>query len=878
MEPRGSNGTSGLDPSPSNNGPAGDTAEGEQASGRSWDSDTSAHSPQASQGAEGADAAPQDWQTLFSPPQLPNELGRLGGYRILRMLGEGGMGMVFEAEDIALGRKVAIKVLRPGEIEPSQRKRFLQEAQLAASLVSDHIVTIHQVGEDNGRLFIVMQLLHGETLDDRLKRERWLPLAEALRIAREAAEGLAEAHEKHLVHRDIKPANVWLETARPDETVERVKLLDFGVARPVTVQEHLTQSGRIVGTPSYMSPEQACGMPLDQRSDLFSLGCLIYAMLAGKSPFERANYVLNLKAVIDEEPRPLTEVLPGASDRVERLIQSLLQKQADSRPPSARQVAHELRQLELSMTSAGLVPVASDEQLPPQSSGVRRKANWGMWAGAITIVLTALLGGWLEYRHLSLHGVDAPADTQTAAVQGPLAPSGAAPLSPNVSTAGEAPGRGGASSAATPPEQSADESLAGAMAPPVIKVGVVHSLTGPMAPSERSMVDAFLMAFEEINAAGGLLGGRQIEVLVRDGKSNETIFAKQAEELIAGERVVTLFGCWRSRCRKLVEEVCRRHDHLLVYPMTYEGLEASPYVAYLGGAPNQQILPAVRWAFAFQGKRKFFLIGVDGIYSRCAHEIIRDELKSLGGQVSGEGYRQLGDTDFSELARQVKLSGADIVINTVSGTGNISLFSCLRAAGVTPEKTPTISFNVTEEELRNITGGDDALAGDFAAWSYFQSLPNQENQDFLARFHERYGATRVASDPIAAAYAGVRLWAQAVEASQSDRVVDIRKAMLHVEVEAPEGLVTLDPRNGHAYRLALIGEVNRELQYDIVWTSPKPLVPEPFPETRSPDEWRKFKQGLYQRILGAQLDPPASRAKNRNAPRAVSPSRDSQIP
>lgn len=869
MKPRGSNGTSSLAPEQAVDHPAGDTTEGEQTPRRRAQNDTSEHSPQA---APGPEDEPQDWQALFSPPQQPDELGRLGGYRILRLLGEGGMGMVFEAEDLGLGRRVAIKVLRPGEIEASQRKRFLQEAQLAASLVSDHIVTIHQVGEDEGRLFIVMQLLRGESLEDRLKREGWLPLAEALRIAREAAEGLAEAHEKHLVHRDIKPANVWLETARPGERADRVKLLDFGVARPLTVQAQLTQSGRIVGTPSYMSPEQACGLPVDQRSDLFSLGCLIYAMLAGRSPFERSNYVLNLKAVIDEEPRPLSEVLPGASERVERLVQSLLQKEPDARPANARQAAHELRQLELSLTSAGLVPVGADQQDPQHAPRRRQKLGWGTWTGAITIVLAALLGGWLEYRHLTEQRGDAAEETSAAIeTKASLTAVG------NAATADNALGRRRASSAAVPPEQSSGKSAA-TTALPVIKVGVVHSLTGPMAPSERSMVDAFLMAFEEINAAGGLLGGRQIDVVVRDGKSNETVFAEQAEELIAGEGVVTLFGCWRSPCRKLVEEVCRRHDHLLVYPTTYEGLEASPYVAYMGGAPNQQIMPAIRWAFAFQGKRKFFLIGVDGIYSRCAHEIIRDELKSLGGQVVGEGYRALGDTDFSELARQVKQSGADVVINTVSGTGNIGLFPGLRAAGVTPENTPTISFKVTEEELRNITGGEEALAGDFAAWSYFQSLSNPENQAFLARFHERYGPTRVASDPIAAAYAGVRTWAKAVEASQSDRVADIREAMLHAEVEAPEGLVTLDAGNRHAHRLALIGQVNHELQYDIVWTSPKPLPPEPFPDTRTPDEWRVFKQRLYLSKLGSGAAAAAHGTENRDAPRTTPPSRTAPMP
>ena len=371
-----------------------------------------------------------------------------------------------------------------------------------------------------------------------------------------------------------------------------------------------------------------------------------------------------------------------------------------------------------------------------------------------------------------------------------------------------------------------------------------------MATSERSIVDAFVMAAEEINEAGGLLGGRMIETVVRDGKSNERVFAEQAEDLITGENVVTLFGCWRSPCRKLVEAVCRRHDHLLVYPMTYEGLEDSPYVVYMGGAPNQQIVPAVKWAFAFLGKRKFYLVGVDGIYSRTAHEIIRDELKSLGGEVVGEGFRPLGHTAFTAIAQEVVDSEADMVINTVSGNGNISLFHCLREVGVMPDEVPTMSFKVSEEELQNISGLDQDLAGDYAGWSYFESLRTDDNDDFVKWLQDRYGPTRVASDPMAAAYAGMYLWARAVYECQSDKVVDIRRAIVAEHFDAPEGEVTIDRDNHHAFRSALIGRVNEDLQFDIVWTSPGPIPPDPWPATRMRDAWRSFQRELYKKWGG----------------------------
>lgn len=854
-------------PAPKNTGS--DTVNGEKAL---WASSATGTHPEVERSAS-ADTptcdAPPTWRHLLAPAQQSDELGRLGGYRILRVLGEGGMGIVFEGEDITLGRRVAIKVLRSAEIDLPQRKRFLQEAQLVASLSSDHIVTVYQVGEESGCLFIVMELLRGETLDTRLRREGSLPVAEALRIGREVAEGLAAAHEKQLVHRDIKPANVWLETRRADEPARRIKLLDFGVARPLAVHEHLTMGGQIIGTPVYMSPEQACGMPVDERSDLFSLGTIMYAMLAGKSPFERPSYLHVLKAVVEERPAALSDVMPGISPEVERLVTRLLEKDAQARPATARQVADEIHRLERSFTSSGMVP-------PPISSatmrtgGLRQHLGWGVWSGVLAIVAAAGIGLLSQYHRLlelrhhdavegsivaslpvaQLAGASETAPSDGASTEhGAAAASGSSLGEKSVTVAG---GANSTTSAAdrTDAESSPDDAAAPASELPTIKIGIIHSLTGPMATSERAIVDAFLMAVNEINQSGGLLGGRQVEALVRDGKSNENIFAEQAEDLITKEHVVTLFGCWRSPCRKLVEAVCRRHDHLLVYPTTYEGMEQSPYVIYMGGAPNQQIIPATKWAFAFLGKRKFFLIGADGIYSHSAHAIIRDEVAILGGQVVGEGYRALGDTNFTDIARQVADSGADVIMNTVSGTGNISLFNCLRDAGVMADKVPTISFKINEEDLQFISAHDHDLVGDYAVWSYFQTINTPDNVDFLARLREQLGPARVATDPMVAAYTGLHMWGYAVDECQSDHVADIRGAMGHQTLNAPEGPVELDEDTQHARRAAIIGQIDEDLQFDIVWSSPKPITPEPFPATRTREEWQKFQEDLYRQWGG----------------------------
>jgi serine/threonine protein kinase len=305
--------------------------------------------------SEGPTAAPAIDGTEFpflAPPQQPDEIGRLGPYRILRVLGEGGMGVVFQAEDATLERLVALKVLKPeGGASKPARERFLQEAKAAASLQHDHIVTIYQVGEEWGVPFLAMQFLQGESLETRLQHEGRLPAAEVLRIGRETAEGLAAAHERGLIHRDIKPANLWLESSTDGQGTAlpgRVKILDFGLARIAgAVPRHLTQAGFVVGTPGYMAPEQArAGQSLDGRCDLFSLGCVLYRMVGGQDPFQGDDPISLLMSVALEQPEPLLRLSPGAPSDLVRLINWLLQKVPQERPATARQVVELIAQLE----------------------------------------------------------------------------------------------------------------------------------------------------------------------------------------------------------------------------------------------------------------------------------------------------------------------------------------------------------------------------------------------------------------------------------------------------------------------------------------------------------------------------------------------------
>jgi serine/threonine protein kinase len=279
---------------------------------------------------------------FLAPPQAPDEIGWLGGYRIRKVLGQGGMGLVFLAEDVHLQRPVALKVLLPRLAEePQHRQRFLREARAAAGLHCDHVVTIYQVGEDRGLPFLAMELLRGEPLDRWLKRGQRPAVPQVLRLGKEIALGLAAAHDKGLIHRDIKPGNVWLEAPKG-----RVKILDFGLARPAQDEQTVTRPGLIVGTPAYMSPEQARAETMDPRSDLFSLGCVLYELLAGKRPFQGPTTMAQLAALLVDEPPALTAANPETPAELAELVQRLMKKKPTDRPASARAAADALQGLE----------------------------------------------------------------------------------------------------------------------------------------------------------------------------------------------------------------------------------------------------------------------------------------------------------------------------------------------------------------------------------------------------------------------------------------------------------------------------------------------------------------------------------------------------
>ena len=364
-----------------------------------------------------ASGYPAEWTDFLAPAQAQDEIGRLGPYRILKVLGAGGMGVVYQAEDPKLKRKVALKAMLPTlATSESSRQRFVREAQSAAALKHDHIVTIFQVDEDRGIPFLAMEFLEGEPLDVRLQREAVPPLADTLRICREVAEGLQAAHERGLIHRDIKPGNIWLEGKRA-----RAKILDFGLARAAGGDSQLTQQGAIVGTPAYMAPEQANGKVLDGRADLFSLGCMLYRMCTGKAPFQGVDTLSTLMAVASTEPPPPCDVNPAVPAALSELVMRLLAKEPEGRPQSAEVVAAELAAIETMVgQQAPLKPAKSNARAQKPTTSYhaaprgKRRPLW-IAAGGVVLLLLAVVGTVFLLRPRDNRGSTAPGSAVSGA-------------------------------------------------------------------------------------------------------------------------------------------------------------------------------------------------------------------------------------------------------------------------------------------------------------------------------------------------------------------------------------------------------------------------------------------------------------------------------
>ena len=398
----------------------------------------------------------------------------------------------------------------------------------------------------------------------------------------------------------------------------------------------------------------------------------------------------------------------------------------------------------------------------------------------------------------------------------------------------------GCSKPAEKTETAASEAKTPAASGDTIKVGILHSLSGTMAISETSLKDTALMAINEINANGGVLG-KKLEPVVVDPASDWPLFAEKARQLITQDKVAVIFGCWTSVSRKSVLPVVEELNGLLFYPVQYEGQEQSKNIFYTGAAPNQQAIPAVEYLMSEEGGKaeRFVLLGTDYVYPRTTNKILRAFLKSKGIADADimEEYTPFGHSNYQTIVGNVKKFAAGkktAVISTINGDSNVPFYRELGNQGIKASDIPVMAFSVGEEELRGID--TKPLVGHLAAWNYFMSVKNPENAAFVKKYTDWAKVNKVpnvdtvvTNDPMEATYVGIYMWKQAVEKAKTTDVDAVIKAMAGQTFKAPSGFVLkMDEKNHHLHKPVMIGEVQAKGQFDVVWKTKAPIKAQPW--------------------------------------------------
>ncbi len=373
-----------------------------------------------------------------------------------------------------------------------------------------------------------------------------------------------------------------------------------------------------------------------------------------------------------------------------------------------------------------------------------------------------------------------------------------------------------------------------------IKVGILHSLSGTMAISETVLKDTVLMAIDEINAKGGVLG-KKLEPVIVDPASNWPLFAEKTKQLLGQDKVSVIFGCWTSVSRKSVLPVVEEMNGLLFYPVQYEGEELSKNVFYTGAAPNQQAIPAVDYLMskAGGGAKRWVLLGTDYVYPRTTNKILRAYLKSKGvaDKDIDEKYTPFGHSDYQTIVADVKkfsAGGKTAVVSTINGDSNVPFYKELGNAGLKAKDVPVVAFSVGEEELRGVD--TKPLVGHLAAWNYFQSIKSPANTEFTKKWSDYAKAKKLpgsdkplTNDPMEATYIGINMWKQAVEKAKSLETDKVIAAMAGQTFTAPSGIVSkMDEKNHHLHKSVFIGEIKADGQFNVVWKTPGPVKAKPW--------------------------------------------------
>ena len=783
-------------------------------------------------------------------PRLGQKYGK---YLITRLIGFGGMATVYEAEDTLLNRQVAIKFLPDARKQQTTAvERFINEAQVAGRLNHPNIIAIFDIGYENDTYYIAMELLNPGSAGGFIKKRGRMHWVEATTIIMQCCQALEAAHQAGLIHRDIKPDNILCSPAGT------AKLADFGLVKELHVEGvGLTQSGVVVGTPLFMSPEQCSAQPLDSRSDIYSLGSTYYALLTGSAPYPTGSVphimLQHCKAKVPD-PRLLA---PDVPDSVVHVVERAMSKRPDSRYQHAAELRMALAALlegahkplfEFLLTSnpasqmsrrqvRGAAklrvdnapkPSSNENDSPARAMDSPRPESSESASGSVGSRRTALLAG------LGLLGAAAGAMwwQQRGHRTGPSA--------------------GGPGAGANPGSGAAKPKAPAAPSGEPLHVGVVNSVSGPLSIGARPVIDATLLAFQEINDRGGLLG-RPVEVTIHDAKSDNDTITPEVERLLAKHRVLAVFGGWSPSNRRSIRPVIEDYNNLLMFPIWDEGLEDSMHVVYCGSTPNQLVLPALRHWVSMNGAQRIYCIGTDGLFSHISIELVTDELANQKARVVDYHYAPFGEDTFTTSIKKIYASKPDVIFNFLIGESNLDFFKELRESGITPRQIPTVSFSFGEAELSQLAGVD--MVGDYLAGSYFQSIKSAANLAFVQRFQHQYGAYRTVGAAVEAAYNSVHLWAQAVTAAGVPEVERIRSALAGQTFEGPGGIIRVDPSTHHCFKSFHLARIEAPGVVNITYSSPELIRPEPFPATRTRAQWEALLEYLHKSWDGRWVSP-----------------------
>jgi urea ABC transporter urea binding protein len=367
-----------------------------------------------------------------------------------------------------------------------------------------------------------------------------------------------------------------------------------------------------------------------------------------------------------------------------------------------------------------------------------------------------------------------------------------------------------------------------------IKVGILHSLSGTIAIIEQSLHNAELLAIEEINAKGGVMG-KKIQPVIEDPQSLVQVFAEKAKKLLLEDKVVAVLGCYTSASRQSVLPVFEQNNGVLLYPTLYEAQECSKNCFYTGAVPNQQLDDFVPWIIKTLGRKKFYMVGSNYIYPKETNREVKALLKMHGGEDVGEEYAPLGHTEFSTIINNIAGSGAEVIFSDLVGDSIVAFYKQYRQFGLTPADLPICTPITTEQEIAAM--GPENAFGHYTSFNYFQSVDTPENKVFVERYKAKYGANSVTNAVMEAAYFSTYLLAQAIEKVKSTEAdALIFEGLPGQEFTAPQGKVKIDEKNHHTWLWSRIGKANEQGQFDIVWTSDASIRPDPWVDLLYPNK------------------------------------------